>query len=222
MTPQQIAAIAQRFGLTIVSQQTIGALGRTVYTFRINNGQSVADVIRAIENAGAQRRGAAELHLWPDPGSDAAQPAEHVGDPAQYIVQKLQLGAVHRITKGNNVVVALIDSRVDTKQPDLAGRIVDSYDAGCGADTPPDAHGTGMAGAIASHVGLLGVAPNAKIIAICAFGGRRPPEATSAKIIRGAGLRDRARRQDHQHELCRTARSGARAGAADRPREGHS
>ena len=35
------------------------------------------------------------------------------------------------------------------------------------------------------------------------------------------GLCDGARRQDHQHELCGTARSGARAGAADRPREGH-
>ena len=42
-----------------------------------------------------------------------------------------------------------------------------------------------MAGAIASHIGLLGVAPSARIIAICAFGGTGSPEATSTKIIRG-------------------------------------
>jgi subtilisin family serine protease len=42
-----------------------------------------------------------------------------------------------------------------------------------------------MAGAIASHIGLLGVAPNARLIAICAFGGHGTPEATSTKIIRG-------------------------------------
>jgi subtilisin family serine protease len=39
---------------------------------------------------------------------------------------------------------------------------------------------------IASHIGLLGVAPNAKLIEICTFGGSGgKPEATSAKIARG-------------------------------------
>src|SRR5262249_7280922 len=37
-TPQQIGSIVQRFGLTIVAQETIGMLGRTVYTLRIANG----------------------------------------------------------------------------------------------------------------------------------------------------------------------------------------
>ena len=41
-TPQQIGSIVQRFGLTTVAQETIGILGRTVYTFRIANGQSDA------------------------------------------------------------------------------------------------------------------------------------------------------------------------------------
>ena len=42
-----------------------------------------------------------------------------------------------------------------------------------------------MAGAIASHVRLLGVAPQANIIAICAFGGAGQPKASSIKIIKG-------------------------------------
>ena len=41
-TPQQIGSIVQRFGLTTVAQETIGILGRTVYTLRIANGQSDA------------------------------------------------------------------------------------------------------------------------------------------------------------------------------------
>ena len=180
---QQVADIARRLGLTIVSQTTIAALRRTVYTFHITPGQSVADVIRLVESAG--------LHVAAQPnytyslGQDRGGASADLGDPAQYIVRKLQLSAVHRITQGKDVVVALIDSRVDTKQPDIAGGIADSYDAGCGADTPPDAHGTGMAGAIASHSGLLGVAPGAKIVAICAFGGPGGIEATSTKIVRG-------------------------------------
>src|SRR6202040_3369855 len=53
--------------------------------------------------------------------------------------------------------------------------------------TVPDAHGTGMTGAIASHQHLMGIAPNVKIIAICAFGGDAAAgaESTSIKIIKG-------------------------------------
>ncbi len=90
----------------------------------------------------------------------------------------------HRITKGDKAVVAVIDSEIDSNQPNLAGTVTDRYDAGCGA-TSPDPHGTGMAGAIASHGQLLGVAPQANIIAICAFGGAGQPEASSIKIIKG-------------------------------------
>ncbi len=191
-TPQDVAALARRFGLTIAAQQTIGALRRTVYTFRINNGQPVADVIRQIDGAGLNASaqpnytyGLTQL-AGKGQGMDQDAGAER-GDATQYVVAKLHLGAAHRITKGDDVIIALIDSRVDTKQPDFAGRIVDTYDAGCGANAPPDPHGTGMAGAIASHSGLVGVAPDAKIMAICAFGGSgsATPQATSANIIRG-------------------------------------
>ena len=51
-TPLQIGNILQRFGLTIVAQETIGTLGRPVYTLRIANGQSVREVIRRVEAAG--------------------------------------------------------------------------------------------------------------------------------------------------------------------------
>jgi hypothetical protein len=56
-TPQQIDSIAQRFGLTTVAQETVGILRRTVYTFRIANGQSVREVIRRVEAAGLRAEG---------------------------------------------------------------------------------------------------------------------------------------------------------------------
>jgi subtilisin family serine protease len=166
-----------------VARQTIGVLRRTVYTFRINNGQPVDQVIRQIDGAGVNAAAQPNYTYRLTEDQDVAD--ADFGDQAQYIVKKLHLDAAHRITEGNDVVIALIDSRVDTSQPDIAGRIVATYDAGCGANTPPDAHGTGMAGAIAAHVGLLGIAPDAKIMAICAFAGGATPEATSASIIRG-------------------------------------
>jgi subtilisin family serine protease len=115
---------------------------------------------------------------------DRNNPNADLGDPAQYIVSKFHFAEVHRITKGDKAVVAVIDSQIDANQPNLADTVSDRYDAGCDA-TSPHPHGTGMAGAIASHGQLLGVAPQAKIIAICAFGGAGQPESSTMNIIKG-------------------------------------
>jgi filamentous hemagglutinin family protein len=195
---QQVEAIARQFGLTVVASDPLGILGRTVYTFNIPDGRSVRDIIRAIE--------AAKLSAWvgpvytygltdpvaanpPAPAATApasipADPDAEIGDPAQYVIEKFHLGESHQVTRGDNVIVAVIDSEIDSKHPDLAGVVTSRYDAGCGA-TPPDAHGTGMTGAIASRKNLMGVAPNVKVIAICAFGGESTGESTSIKIIKG-------------------------------------
>src|SRR5262249_22116393 len=142
----QIGSIVQRFGLTIVAQETIGMLGRTVYTLRIANGQSVRGVIRRVEAAGlpiaVQPKYAYRLT------QDHNNPNADLGDPAQYIVNKFNFAEVHRITKGDKAIVAVIDSEIDSNQPNLVGTVSDRYDAGCDASSPHP-HGTGMAGAIA-------------------------------------------------------------------------
>src|SRR5262249_61337671 len=90
------------------------------------------------------------------------------GDSGQYVVEKLRLIDVHRRLRANNVPVAVIDSEVDAAHPDLQGAVVNRYDA-TGVEEKPHAHGTGMAGAIASHYRLLGIAPGAKLYAIRPF-----------------------------------------------------
>ena len=72
-------------------------------------------------------------------------------------------------SKGDQILVAVIDSGVDTTHPEFAGVIADTYDVLDPAE-PPHAHGTAIAGAIAAHSRLMGVAPSAKILAIRAFG----------------------------------------------------
>ncbi len=71
VTPQQVQEIAQRFGLTIVSSEPIGILGRTVYTFRIAPGRSVRQVIREIEFEQDRGGRAAGVRLQYKPGPRA-------------------------------------------------------------------------------------------------------------------------------------------------------
>jgi subtilisin family serine protease len=107
------------------------------------------------------------------------------GDPAQYAVAKLRLPEAHKLADGANVTVAVIDSGIDVKHPELANTIADSFDA-LGSKEGPHVHGTGVAGAIASHARLMGSAPAARILAIRAFGkALSGAESTSFVILKG-------------------------------------
>jgi len=182
VSPDDVEQIARRFRLTVMSAQPIGILGRTVYTFNLPEGLLVREVIRQFEGA---KIGAVQPNYTYVFAQDQSAPSPEptAGDPAQYVIEKFHLGDSHRLTMGDNVTVAVIDSEIDTRHPDIAGVVTERYDAGCGAKAP-DAHGTGMTGAIASRRNLLGVAPNVKVIAICAFGGDATAESTSIKIIK--------------------------------------
>jgi subtilase family protein len=107
-------------------------------------------------------------------------------DPSQYVVDKLRLGDVHRVATGSNVLVAVIDSEIELTHPDLVGAIVERFDAVGRADKP-HAHGTGMAGAIAARRKLMGIAPEARILAIHAFSpdSGESPQATTQHILAG-------------------------------------
>jgi subtilisin family serine protease len=114
----------------------------------------------------------------------AGRDAATEGDPGQYVLEKLKLPDVHRDLRGDNVEIAVIDSQIDTMHPDLAGDVSGSYDA-AGVEEKPHAHGTGMAGAIIAHQRLMGVAPNAHVVAIHAFSAKAgSPESATFSILK--------------------------------------
>ncbi len=186
VSPQALDAAARRLGLTAIGSQPLGVTGGTLVHFRLADGQQVADAVRTLE---AERIGIAQpnyvFRLQQD-AQRAPAPLPQKADPAQYVITKLRLAEAHRIATGANVLVAVIDSLIDTAHPDLAGSIVGQFDAVTSTDKP-DEHGTGMTGAIVAHRKLLGVAPRARILAIHAFSpnAQNPQQATSQAIVAG-------------------------------------
>ena len=80
----------------------------------------------------------------------------------------MRLPEAHALVKGNNIRVAVIDTTIDAQHPDLAGTVTATFDA-IGKPDKPHSHGTGIAGIIAAHGKLMGVAPSVKVLAIAAF-----------------------------------------------------
>jgi len=87
--------------------------------------------------------------------------------------------------RGTNISIAVIDSEIDAAHPDLAGVIVQRFSA-VGPPEKPHPHGTGMAGAIASHQRLMGIAPSARLFAVHAFSSNAAnSESTTFNILKG-------------------------------------
>ncbi|MFL4986367.1 MAG: GLUG motif-containing protein, partial [Xanthobacteraceae bacterium] len=181
---QRIQSTMRRLRLDLLSSQSLGLIGCTVYHSRITNGRSVRDIIIALE------RDRLIDEVTPNYtfalAQDASAPAPAAaGEAAQYAVAKLRLAEAHQLAKGDDVLIAVIDSEIDAKHPDLEGAIAARYDAVGPADKPHP-HGTGMAGAIASHRKLIGTAPGARLLAIRAFGtGSGGAQGTTVQIVKG-------------------------------------
>jgi subtilisin family serine protease len=175
-----LATIARRLQLTRLETQSFTLTDRTLQRWRIDGNRSVAATLRAL----ARYRAIAAAQ--PNYLYGLAQTAQSAPDTsAQYVIDKLHLTEAHRITGGDNVLVAVIDSRVDTRHPDLAGVIAGEFDA-LGGASKPHAHGTAMAGAIAANSKLIGVAPKVRLLAIRTFAGEgESAQGTTFNILKG-------------------------------------
>ena len=190
LSQQLLDRIAQ-FGLTLIEQQSLTIAGLYIYEFRINDlaTMSVRDAIRILQGANLANVPLIQpnylfLTVQQAPAPAAANQSRQ-GDAAQYIVEKWKLADVHRMVTGNNVIIAVIDSEIDTGHPDLVGVVRQRFSA-VGAPEQPHPHGTGMAGAISSHQRLVGIAPNARLLAVHAFSSKAASaESTTFQILKG-------------------------------------
>ncbi|WP_448042384.1 S8 family serine peptidase [Bradyrhizobium liaoningense] len=171
--------LARRHGLARVASENFPLIGATFGLFRITDGRPAETVRREFAADGSVRSVQPNFrYVLQDQKSSV--PVE--GDPAQYALAKLRLPQAHTLAHGANVTVAVIDSGIDAKHPELANSVADNFDA-LGSAEGPHVHGTGIAGAIVAHARLMGSAPQARIIAIRAFGGANGGSESSSYII---------------------------------------
>ena len=182
-TAAQIARMTQSLQLTQLETQRFALTGRTLQRWRIGGGRSVRATLLAMRQRVATVVTRAQPNWLYTGMQNQTAPAHAV--PPQYVIAKLHLNEAHRITGGDDVLVAVIDSQIDTHHPDLAGAFAGEYNA-IGTEAPPHSHGTGMAGAIAAHGKLVGVAPKVRLLAVRAFAGEGDSaQGTTFNVLKG-------------------------------------
>ncbi|MGW9122245.1 type VII secretion-associated serine protease mycosin [Streptomyces sp. NPDC055663] len=119
----------------------------------------------------------------------------------QWGLQALHTDQAWRTTKGKGITVAVVDTGVDGNLPDLSGQVLPGKDMiGFGAgrgDRSWARHGTAMAGIIAGRGhgtgrsdGVLGIAPEAKILPVRVILEASDPARAKARKTRGTALAD--------------------------------
>jgi hypothetical protein len=190
ISQRELDALAQRHRLAVIESHDIPLVGTTYYRWRITDGGRIADVIRALEIDSLVRHAQpnyrftlAQAPVASLPQAPTARAELDAG--VQYAPAKLHLGEAHRFATGEKVLVAVIDSAIDTSHPEIIDAVADRFDAiaPMGAVNP---HGTEMAGAIVARGKLMGAAPNVRLLAIRAFNGEGDKsEATTLSLLTG-------------------------------------
>ena len=172
-TPARIArvldAVAADFKLTPVDGWPMRSLGVHCAVFDVEPGAAVGEVIARLDAdervESAQRMQQFQLRQtggregWDDPYLSLQRSLEDSG-----------ITRAHRWSTGKGVRIAVIDTGIDVKHPDLRGQAVEVRNFISDDSGAADRHGTAVAGVIASvagnRQGIVGVAPGARLLAL--------------------------------------------------------
>ncbi|MEO1543245.1 MAG: S8 family serine peptidase [Pseudomonadota bacterium] len=167
------AALARQYRLEQLNGSSNQLLGARIQRYRITDSRSVDDVL--LEMIADSRVAAVQPnYLYRLRGEGKASSSDMIG--MQYALDKLRLSDAHALATGVETKVAVIDSKIDGAHPELDGSIARTFNAiGEQVNGKPidvdkaDAHGTAIAGIIASRKQLKGVAPATRLLAANAF-----------------------------------------------------
>jgi hypothetical protein len=170
--------LARQHGLTRVDGWLIASLDAYCEVLAVRESVDIDELLETLNDDPrvelAQRMNVFETQLgrYDDPYADLQESA-----------LDLEIAPAHELATGQGVTVAVIDSGVDTRHPELR-RVAVSRNFVLGTHGgQSEIHGTAIAGIIASQVnnseGIVGVAPNARIVALRACWAVAPGSPTA-------------------------------------------
>jgi subtilisin family serine protease len=179
--PDQVAQqLVQGFNVVLRESINLALLGGSrVYRFSIPDDRPVETVAAAMSSAPGVGF-AVPNGLYRLQGS-AGTPSHDL----QYALPKMRVPAAQAMGRGRGMTIAVIDSGVDAHHPSLKNAQLTVVDATKRGIDGPDMHGTAIAGIISASGGMIGIAPEAKIVAVRAFASEKlgsPPETDATTL----------------------------------------
>jgi len=159
--------IAQAHGLTLVDAWPMPMIGLDCFVMAVPAGRAAAAAAAEVSRDSNVQ--------WAQPNATfetQGRPASHNDPlyPAQPVARQWRLAELHELASGRGVKVAVIDSGIEGRHPDLAGQLLVNRNFIAGRAPAFEQHGTGVAGIIAARadngIGIAGVAPGARLLGL--------------------------------------------------------
>lgn len=178
-------SIARTHSLQLLSHWPMPAIGVECYLMRVQPGMDLAAAVDAVSR---DRRAAWAQALQLFAGQSYNDPLYG----QQPTAAAWQLHALHAAATGRDVLIAQVDSGAEAEHPDLRGQYRVTHNAVAQSAYRAEAHGTAIAGILVAQadnrIGIAGVAPGARLIAVRACWERKPGAAVCDSLSLAKGL----------------------------------
>lgn len=158
--------LAAQYKLKPVREWPITQLRVHCIVYEISAGESQSDLLRRLQ-ADSRVESAQPLHSFDTLSAGYNDPYAGL----QRNLMTMGVPQAHAWSKGKGVTIAVIDTAIDSKHPDLVGSHVSTRNY-TGQREHAAAHGTAVIGIIAAtggnQVGIVGIAPDAQVHALAA------------------------------------------------------
>lgn len=168
-------------GIVAEERHVIALVGGTMVRFRVVDNRPLQQVLAAV---------AADPRVLISQPNFSFVTSDSVGNLAarlQYAPQKIRVPEAHRMARGRGIRLAILDTGIDSRHPEIAGSIADSFDALNEGTSQAEAHGTAITGIITARKSLQGIAPDAGVLSVRAFAsdGSGAAKSTSMALVKG-------------------------------------
>jgi subtilisin family serine protease len=157
--------VAHKYRLTLVDDWPMPMIGVDCFVMLVPDGRTTSGAAEQVSRDSDVS--------WAEPVELYTSRSSTPNDPlfaAEPAASQWHLADLHRIADGRGTRVAVVDSGIDERHPDLAGQLAVNRNFVAGQPLVPEQHGTAVAGIIAAkgnnHLGIVGVAPGARLLGL--------------------------------------------------------
>ena len=182
--------IARKNGFTLVDGWPMPLLGVDCYVMRLSPGLSVDAAIAQVSRD-PRVAWSEPMALYQAQGGAGQRGADPLL-PVEPAATAWRLNDLHKYATGHGVSVAIIDSKVDVRHPDLSGHFIADENFLSADASRPEQHGTAVAGIIGATadngLGIAGIAPGAEMMALRACWQVKDASASPPTLCESLGI----------------------------------
>jgi subtilisin family serine protease len=159
--------LADDYGLEKLAEWPMTEVGAHCVVYRLPDKATMASMIERLS-----KDDRVDIAQSMNTFKTKAQASDDPYSKLQTNLQQMQIDLAHGRATGRNITIGMIDTGVDVDHPDLAGQISANQNLAKEFSTSfsTDKHGTAVAGVMVARkgnaTGIMGIAPNAKLVAL--------------------------------------------------------